>query len=73
PALLRPAFGLANLFLSRSTKTGAYAALSEEIREATGAFFASSRKVPFCSKKTSREEMEKLMSLSAELSGVPWQ
>jgi len=72
PAPLRPFFNIANLFMSKTSQTGIYAATAQEVEDVTGAFLAGSRVVPFENKKTTPEDVKKLIALSAEQTGVPW-
>jgi hypothetical protein len=49
-----------------------YAAISDELEEVTGAFLASSRVVSFRNTKHAKEDIDRLIDISAELSGIPW-
>ena len=70
PVYLKPFFSVANIFFRRASKTGLYAALSEELKDVSGAFLARSRTVPFENRKHSREDIERLIEISAELTGI---
>lgn len=72
PTFLRPLFAMANVFLSRSTKTGIFAATAEETKNLTGCFFASSRIASFHHRKHTQADIDALINKSGELTGIPW-